>query len=316
MKRVALVGVLMAGLAGGWAFAQTSSQQSPPPNPDSIADYARKMREQQKGSQPGSKPAKVYTNDDVQQLQGTSGVSVASTPVAPATSETASGGHNKKYFQKEYGKLLAQKQIHERQLEVLQEKLGQNNIQYYPDPNKQLEQESTPKARSDINKIHADIDAKKLEIQKDDEAISNLQDQLRRDGGDAGWLREPLPPDSLSAENPPETKEEANPKDKKRTREYWQTKFRSLRANLKQAEEVQKLLQDEVELLQKRQVIEMSADAQTEITQKLTTRQAELNTSTATLEKLRKQLDDLQKEFDESGAPSEWSVTEEAPSGS
>ncbi len=316
MKRVALVGVLMAGLAGGWAFAQTSSQQSPPPNPDSIADYARKMREQQKGSQPGSKPAKVYTNDDVQQLQGTSGVSVASTPVAPATSETASGGHNKKYFQKEYGKLLAQKQIHERQLEVLQEKLGQNNIQYYPDPNKQLEQESTPKARSDINKIQADIDAKKLEIQKDDEAISNLQDQLRRDGGDAGWLREPLPPDSLSAENPPETKEEANPKDKKRTRDYWQTKFRSLRANLKQTEEVQKLLQDEVELLQKRQVIEMSADAQTEITQKLTTRQAELSASAATLEKLRKQLDDLQKEFDESGAPSEWSVTEEATSGS
>jgi len=316
MKRVALVGVLMAGLAGGWAFAQTSSQQSPPPNTDSLADYARKLREQQKTSQPGSKPAKVYTNDDVQQLQGTSGVSAASTPVAPATTETASGGHNKKYFQKEYGKLLAQKQIHERQLEVLQEKLGQNNIQYYPDPNKTLIQQSTPRARSDINQLQADIDAKKLEIQKDDEAISNLQDQLRRDGGDAGWLREPLPPDSLSAENPPETEEEANPKDKKRTREYWQTKFRALRANLKQAEEVQKLLQDEVELLQRRQVIEMSADAQTEITQKLATRQAELNTSTTTLEKIRKQLDDLQEEFDASGAPSEWSVTEEAPSGS
>lgn len=314
MKKLLMVGVITASLSAGWAF-----QQSPPANQSdiSIADYARKLKEQQQKSTLPSKPAKVYTNDDVKPLEGAGGVTVASAPATSTKAETDGGGaHDAKYYQKAYGKLLAQKQLHERQLEVLQAKLAINDVQYYSDPNKYLQQTSGPTARSDINKAQADVNAKKLEVENDDKAISDLQDQLRSDGGDPGWLREPAPSiESLSEDKPPstETTQEKNPKDKKKTKEFWQAKFRTARANLRKAEEVQKLLEDEISLLQKRKVTEMSPDAQTQIDQGLSARQPELDSATAATGKARKDLADLQKDFDESEAPQEWSETEEGP---
>jgi parvulin-like peptidyl-prolyl isomerase len=75
---------------------------------------------------------------------------------------------------------------HKRELDVLQQKLSQNQVQYYPDPNKTLQQLYS---REDINKLTADIDAKKRQISDDEKAIEDLRDQLRRDGGDPAWLR-------------------------------------------------------------------------------------------------------------------------------
>jgi hypothetical protein len=313
MKKLLAFGVLTATLSAGWAF-----QQSPPANQSdvSLADYARKLREQQKSTLP-SKPAKVYTNDDVQQIQRPGGVTVANAPAASTEAETPGGAaHDAKYYQKAYGKLLAQKQLHERELEVLQQKLAIGNIQYYPDPNKQLQQTSGPLARSDINKTQADVDAKKKEIESDDNAISDLEDQLRHDGGDPGWLRGVAPSfESETATSGTQSGEDKNPKDKKRTKEYWQARFRAVRADVKKAEEMQKLLEDETSLLQRRKLQEMSADAQNQIGQDLSARQSELDAATAATGKAKKELDDLQKEFDDSGAPAEWSVAENAPSG-
>jgi SMC interacting uncharacterized protein involved in chromosome segregation len=42
---------------------------------------------------------------------------------------------------------------------------------------------------SDIHKLQDQIDKKKAEIAADQEAIDDLREQLRREGGDAGWLR-------------------------------------------------------------------------------------------------------------------------------
>ena len=69
---------------------------------------------------------------------------------------------------------------------MLQQKLGQNQMQYYPDPNKSLLQQYS---RDDINKLTADIDAKKQQVADDEKAIEDLHDQLRHEGGDPGWLR-------------------------------------------------------------------------------------------------------------------------------
>ena len=82
----------------------------------------------------------------------------------------------------------------------------------------------------------------------------------------------------------PSGKEEksGDKKDKKKSKDYWQAKFKSVRADLAQAEEAQKLVQDEIDLLKMRQVQEPSADAQTEINAKLTARQSELETATTT----------------------------------
>ena len=86
-------------------------------------------------------------------------------------------------------KLQDRLEIDQRELSVLEQKLGQNQMQYYPDPNKGLLQESGPTAMSDIHKLQDQIDKKKAEIAADQEAIDDLREQLRREGGDAGWLR-------------------------------------------------------------------------------------------------------------------------------
>jgi uncharacterized protein with LGFP repeats len=82
--------------------------------------------------------------------------------------------------------LQAQLDLHKRQLQVLQQKESQNQMQFYPDPNKTLIQEYT---RSDINKEINEIDKKKQQIADDERAIEDLRDQLRREGGEPGWLR-------------------------------------------------------------------------------------------------------------------------------
>jgi len=313
MKRLLMLGIfVMATVPGGLSFPQSSSQQAPPSQPDvSLADYARKLKEQQKATPPGAKPAKVYTNDDVQSIKGPAGVSVTSAPPPPAATEAAGGDGRAKYFKAQMGRLLGQKQLHERELEVLQKKLDINQIQFYSDPTQQLLQTSGPTARSDITKVQADVDAKKKEIENDDQAISDLQDQLRREGGDPAWLRDAVPSFESSTPTPAtEASEEKNPEDKQKTKEYWQAKFRAARANLKKAEEVQKLSENEISLLQRRKVQEPSPDAQKQIDQDLSARQSELDAATAATDKAKQELDDLQKEFDDSGAPADWSVTD------
>ena len=107
--------------------------------------------------------------------------------VETATPQTGAGEvHDEAYYRKAKQEIMDRKQLHERELEVLQQKLGQNNMQYYPDPNKALLQQYT---RADINKLQEDIDKKKAEIAADDKALADLEEQLRREGGEPGWLR-------------------------------------------------------------------------------------------------------------------------------
>ena len=68
----------------------------------------------------------------------------------------------------------------------MQRELGELNLQYYSDPMKAMQQELT---RSDINAKTDKIDAKKKEIEADEQAISDAEDDLRKAGGDSGWAR-------------------------------------------------------------------------------------------------------------------------------
>jgi hypothetical protein len=42
---------------------------------------------------------------------------------------------------------------------------------------------------SDVYKLQDQVAKKKAEIAADQKAIEGLREQLRREGGDAGWLR-------------------------------------------------------------------------------------------------------------------------------
>lgn len=295
MKRLRLIALLLAGISVtglGWA--------QPSPQGQSLADIARKLKAQQGQS---ATAGKTYTNDDVAGARAADGVTVDTGGSGSSTAGSdSSAPHGEKYFRAAYSKLMGQKEMDERQLEVLQKKLNQNNIQYYSDPQVALQQQYN---RSDIQKNQDEIDKKKKEIADLDQTLSDLQDQLRRDGGDPSWLQG----DPVSIE--PDVPDQKLPKDAtKMTKDYWQSKFKAARATLAHAEEAQKLVEDEVSFLKARQVQEPSADAQTEINGKLADRQAELDKSTAVTDKARQNLADLQKAFDDSGAPEEWSAPE------
>jgi len=289
-------------LVGAVALAQSSSQDQ---TTESLGDIARKLKAQQGQTTPKTQ-GKVYTNDDVASSKSPGGVSEASS--SGSSTEAESGeARGEKYFRQEYSKLLAKKELDQRELEVLQKKLNQNDVQFYSDPNKGLQQQYT---REDINKNQNELNKKQQDLAADDQAISDLQDQLRRDGGDPGWLV--AGPVSIEPEAEERTgKNTGEDKDKKKTKEYWQSRFQPARATLKKAEEAQKLVEDEMNFLKIRQVQEPSADAQAEIKSKLDEAQTNLDDATAVTEKARKVLDDLQKAFDESGAPAEWSQTQD-----
>jgi hypothetical protein len=61
------------------------------------------------------------------------------------------------------------------------------SIQYYPDPQKGLTQSYS---QNDLIKAREKIDATKDLVVADQKAISDLEDELRKSGGDPGWERE------------------------------------------------------------------------------------------------------------------------------
>jgi hypothetical protein len=183
--------------------AQDASQQTG----DAVADAARKAREDKKTA---AKPKKVFTEDDIaprlaapppqiqQPATGTPSntdpvtgepVKTAPPPVDNSQASTIAVPqvndevHWRKAFKAARDKLAAA----EKQLSILQRDLNKNELQYYPDPQKALKEQYS---REGINERKAKIDAKEAEVAKLKQALSDLEDDLRKAGGDSGWARE------------------------------------------------------------------------------------------------------------------------------
>ncbi len=198
-KLILAVAVSVGSIAMCFAAPQQSAQQGP--STPSLGELARRLRAEKGKSD--TKPAKVFTNDNIPKsgdlmLSGSeSGSSETSKPgeeKASASTETSggekSGAHDEAYYREKMKELQAQKDMHQRELAILQQKLNENQVQYYSDPNKTLNQESNPGMyRSDINKKQEEIEKKKQQITADEKAIQDLQDQCQREGCPAGWLR-------------------------------------------------------------------------------------------------------------------------------
>jgi len=115
---------------------------------------------------------------------------------------------------------------------------------------------------------------------------------------------------TTAEEAAPPTAEEAKPEDKQKTRDYWQGRFRAAKQRIVDAEELQRLAEDELSLLQIQQARELSPDGQADLEARVKAKSAELETRRATTAKARKALENLEKEFKESGAPTDWSKTD------
>lgn len=104
--------------------------------------------------------------------------------------------------------------------------------------------------------------------------------------------------------------EEESPEDKVKTQDYWQRRFKSARAKLARAEEERQLVEDELNLLQIQQTRELDATAKQQLGEKVAAKQTEVDDKRAVADKARKALEDLESEFEESGAPEDWSKTD------
>ena len=201
MKAFVIVPALsLLGLAAA-AQHQGSSQQQ---TGDPVADAARKARESKKDA---PKPKKVYTDDDLKPAAPEP--AAAPTPASGDANGTQSKGQGaensakagdkaqsedtpkedpnseaawRKRFQGQRNKIAKA----ERELDVLSRELEKAQVEYYPDPQKALTQQNT---RADINAINAKIDAKKTELAQLKQGLDDLEDQLRKSGGDPGWAR-------------------------------------------------------------------------------------------------------------------------------
>src|SRR5262249_3418706 len=75
----------------------------------------------------------------------------------------------------------------EKELDILQREAQKAQVQYYSDPQKAMDQQYN---RKDINDKDTKIAAKKQEIEQLKQHISDMEDELRRSGGEIGWSRE------------------------------------------------------------------------------------------------------------------------------
>jgi hypothetical protein len=195
LVRLIAGGLMVSGMCAVLVHAQgTTGAQTP-----SLGESARRIREEQGKSRP---PAKVITNEDIGNLKGS--ISIVGTAATAPTAETgkapaASGAveaatksgapevKDEAYWRKRFTdarKVLADDQ---KELDILQREFNLKQEQFYQDPNAAMREQYT---RGDLNKTQETINTKKADVQKDQDAIRSLEDELRKAGGDSGWARE------------------------------------------------------------------------------------------------------------------------------
>jgi len=181
--------VRFAALAAVLALSSYSAPAQDQSN-DDVAAAARRSREQQKNA---PKPAKVVTNDDFPSPptpaagdQKASSDAKRDADQSSAEEAAENDPKSEAYWRKRFQKLHDKLAQAEKELDILQRELDKNQVQYYSDPQKALMQQHD---RSDINEATAKIDAKKKEIDSLKQQLSDLEEELRKVGGDPGWAR-------------------------------------------------------------------------------------------------------------------------------
>jgi hypothetical protein len=208
MKRTKLLFAIF-GAALGLSPVMTSAQAQQ----ESVADAARKAQANKKAA---VKPAVVYSNDNLDTIKGSVSVvgqdptpspaaadkgkvvtppdktktdaagdaakTDAAAPADKAAPALDEAGWRAKFT--EARRVLAD-DAHE--LDILQREYNLKTQQYYTDPNVALKEQYT---NDDLNKTKKAIDDKTVVVAKDKQAISDLEDALRKAGGDPGWARE------------------------------------------------------------------------------------------------------------------------------
>jgi hypothetical protein len=207
-------GVFVLALSALFLQVQVAPAQDQPTV--SVADAARAAREQKQSEKP-VKVSKVYTDDDIANLKGS--VSVIGAPATPETpddgtakaddgtakpadgtakaddgtakpadSDAKPTPKDEASWRRAFAEARRKLADDSKELDVLQREYNLKLEQYYTDPNVAMREQNSSK---DLHDSLDKINAKKMDVQADTDAISALEDDLRKAGGDPGWAREP-----------------------------------------------------------------------------------------------------------------------------
>ena len=176
-------------------------------------DVAAAARKAQALKKPSAKPAMVYTNDNLDTIKGTISV-VGETPAPPANQAAAavdktkaapaddksktpaaddkskaaapgdkSPANGEDYWRKTF--VDARKKLADdaHELDILQREYNLKQQQYYSDPNTAMREQFT---RQDLTDTKTKIDEKTAAVTADKQAISDLEEELRKAGGEPG----------------------------------------------------------------------------------------------------------------------------------
>ena len=94
---------------------------------------------------------------------------------------------NEAYWRQRFSEVHYKMRIAQTELDLLQREWNVLLLQYDPNPAKAMKQSIT---RKQINEHRKKIEEKKAEIRQLRQEQSDLEDELRHSGGDAGWSRE------------------------------------------------------------------------------------------------------------------------------
>ena len=166
-------------------------------NQDSVADAARKAQADKKDA---PKPKMVIDNDNLDTLTGTVNV-VGEEPAATDDQSKAAEDKTKApaaekpavkdeaYWRRTFADLNKKMTDDAHELDILQREYNLKQQQYYSDPNTAMKQDYT---RQDLDDTKTKIDDMTANVAADKQAISDLEDELRKAGGEPGW-EAPLP---------------------------------------------------------------------------------------------------------------------------
>ena len=164
-----------------------------PQQEESVAAAARKAREQKKLA---PKAKRVFTNDTLPEGPGAASTVGGQQAAAGEGGEAGTGGEKPAGEKKEdkaeeqwrarFAEARSKIAAAEKELEILKVELNRGQVQYYDDPNQALREQLE---RKDINDKRKAIEDKQKEVEKLRQALSNLEDELRRSGGSSSWAR-------------------------------------------------------------------------------------------------------------------------------
>lgn len=284
-------------------------QQEPVSEP-SLGELARRQRVAQATT--AAKSPTIYTNDNLPTAAGN--LTILQTSQVKGGAEAAAGRpaattakHGEDDYRTRLSELRERLDFDQRELDVLQQKLGQHQVQYYSNPSEALQQQYS---REDINRLQAAIDDKQQQVDADQQALNDLEDEFRRQGGDPGSLKagtstaQPAAPLDLSGVQ-------------KGSEEYWRLRFKAAREALARAQAERQLAEDELGLLQSQQAHDWGTPAAASADSRIADKGNEVASKREAETQAQQELDALENEFQQSGAPEEWSKPDAAnPDGS